>query len=84
MRKDKVVVQEEAPKTPVQRKLAGQSASISPQANAARAALEKQVGRTLNDLEWDRARARLLEFASILRQWQDEVNRDDSALLKAA
>ena len=35
----------------------------------ARAALELRAGRTLTDAEWAAARARLLEFAGILRIW---------------
>lgn len=35
----------------------------------ARAALELRAGRTLTDAEWALARARLLEFAGILRIW---------------
>jgi hypothetical protein len=39
-----------------------QSAPAPERENAARAALELLTGRTLSDLEWDRMRARLLEF----------------------
>jgi hypothetical protein len=42
---------------------------------AARTALELRVGGHLTDLEWAAARARLLEFATILRDW--EQNADD-------
>ena len=37
---------------------------------AARAALDLRAGRPLTDAEWAAARARLLEFAGILRDWQ--------------
>ena len=36
---------------------------------AARAAIELRAGRALTDAEWAAARARLLEFAGILRDW---------------
>lgn len=39
---------------------------------AARAALELHVGRSLTDAEWADARARLVEFVSILRGWERE------------
>ena len=39
---------------------------------AARAALELRVGHSLTDAEWADARARLLEFVSILRAWERE------------
>jgi hypothetical protein len=42
------------------------------------------AGRTLSDLEWDRMRARLLEFVSILRGWSTENTAGESALPKAA
>ena len=37
--------------------------------SAARAAIDSHVGRALTDVERERARARLLEFARILRDW---------------
>ncbi len=37
--------------------------------DAARAAIELRVGRALTAAEWGAARARLLEFAAILRDW---------------
>jgi hypothetical protein len=52
--------------------------------NRARATLEVLVGGTLADPEWDRVRARLLEFVSILRTWQREFTMSESELLKAA
>ena len=36
---------------------------------AARAALELRVGHSLTDADWADARARLVEFVSILRAW---------------
>ena len=36
---------------------------------AARAALELRVGHSLTEAEWAAARARLVEFVSILRAW---------------
>lgn len=48
-----------------------------------RAALEALASRTLSDLEWDRARARLLEFVSILRAWHQEITTSEPELLKA-
>jgi hypothetical protein len=39
---------------------------------AARAALELRVGHSLTDAEWADARARLVEFVSILRAWERE------------
>ena len=36
---------------------------------AARTAIELHAGRALTDAEWAAARARLLEFAGILRDW---------------
>ena len=56
---------------------------------AARAALESVAARPLTDPEWERARTRLVEFVSILRQWNrqaeakksrsDKVITDDEA-----
>jgi hypothetical protein len=51
---------------------------------AARAALEECAGRTLSDLEWERARARLLDFVSILHAWQRKGTTTASALPMAA
>jgi hypothetical protein len=41
---------------------------------AARAALETCAGRSLSDMEWNRARATLVEFASILRCWHERTS----------
>lgn len=51
---------------------------------AARAALEARMGRALEAEEWGRARARLLQFASILRVWSQEIRTDESELPEAA
>jgi hypothetical protein len=51
---------------------------------AARAALEACAGGALSDPEWNRAQARLLEFASILRRWGQDVSSKESKLPKAA
>lgn len=40
---------------------------------AARAAIELRAGRALTDAEWAAARARLLEFAGILRGWEGKT-----------
>jgi hypothetical protein len=37
--------------------------------NAARAAIESCIGRCFRIAEWQRERARLLEYAKILRSW---------------
>jgi hypothetical protein len=49
----------------------------------ARASIESQMGRTFDDLEWMRARARLLEFARILRDWGQRANMTKSQLREA-
>jgi len=38
--------------------------------DTARAAMELRAGRPLTEAEWSAARARLLEFGSILRSWE--------------
>ena len=50
----------------------------------ARATIESQIGRTVDDLEWVRARTRLLEFAKILRDWGQRANITESQLRKVA
>jgi hypothetical protein len=50
----------------------------------ARTSIESQIGRTLDDLEWMRARARLVEFARILRDWGRRANMAESQLQKVA
>jgi len=52
--------------------------------SAARAAIEAGAGRTFGNSEWDRARARLLTFVSILRAWHQEVTTSESELRRAA
>jgi hypothetical protein len=51
---------------------------------AARAALEACAGRTVSDMEWNRARARLMEFVSILCVWHLGALSGESELRKAA
>jgi hypothetical protein len=51
---------------------------------AARAAIEARAGRPLNDLEWARARARLLDFVSVLRAWHRKGTTTASELPMAA
>ena len=52
--------------------------------SAARVALEACAGRTLSDLEWDRARSRLMDFVSTLRDWHRKNTTIASELPKAA
>jgi len=42
---------------------------------AARAAIERRADRSLTDAEWAAARAKLLEFVGILREWDRKPNR---------
>jgi hypothetical protein len=42
---------------------------------AARAAIERRGYRAFTDAEWATARARLLEFAGILRAWERTAGR---------
>lgn len=39
----------------------------------ARAAVDLRAGRALSDVEWVRARAKLLEFVTILRRWDRQA-----------
>lgn len=41
--------------------------------NAAHGALESRAGRTLTDAEWAQTRAKLLEFITILRGWDQKA-----------
>jgi len=52
--------------------------------NTARAAFEALVGRRVSDLEWGQARARLMEFASLLRTWERKLLNGASPVPKAA
>ena len=61
-----------------------QSSPASEKERAARSALEARTGRTFSDLEWARARARMLDFVSILRAWHREGTTTASELPKAA
>jgi hypothetical protein len=51
---------------------------------AARTALASRVGRDLTDLEWGRARARMLEFVMILRAWERRTVASEAEVEKAA
>jgi phage protein D len=51
---------------------------------AARAALEARAGRALTDVEWERGRANLVEFASIVRAWYRQRTSETVALPEAA
>jgi len=44
--------------------------------DAARAAIAVQLGRAVSNEEWARTRGRLVEFARILRLWQNSQPRD--------
>jgi hypothetical protein len=46
--------------------------------DSARAALGSLIGRELTDEEWTRAKARILEFARILRSWDRKAKSDQS------
>jgi len=41
--------------------------------SAARGALEGVAPRAFSDLEWERVRAKLLEFVAILREWDRQI-----------
>jgi hypothetical protein len=45
---------------------------------AARDTLNIHIGRATSDAEWTRARARLLEFVTVLRSWDLPVETDES------
>ena len=45
---------------------------------AARDTLNVHIGRDTSDAEWTRARARLLEFVTVLRSWDLPVETDES------
>jgi hypothetical protein len=46
-----------------------------PLEGAARAAHDSICGRKLDDAEWAQSRARMLEFATILREWESGTPR---------
>ena len=48
--------------------------------DTARAALDLRAGRALTDVEWARVRVRLLEFATILRAWDEQAKTAESGL----
>jgi hypothetical protein len=45
---------------------------------AARDTLNLHIGRATTDAEWTRARARLVEFVTVLRSWDLPVGADES------
>ena len=61
-----------------------QARSAIEKERTARSAVEASAGRPFNDLEWDRRRARLLEYVSLLRDWSGSKTADDFAFSKAA
>ena len=63
---------------------AGRRGAALDKERTARAAVEARAGRTLGDAEWGRARARLLDFVSILRAWHREATASESELRTAA
>ena len=75
---------ENAPHTLTMDAARRQSGPAPEKESCARAALEAVAGQTLSDLEWERVRARLFEFVSILRAWHQEVTTSESELLRAA
>jgi hypothetical protein len=60
------------------------STSATQLERTARAHLESRMSRKLTDLEWTRARQRLVEFALILRDWSQESYIEESDLRKVA
>jgi hypothetical protein len=46
--------------------------------SAARAAFASRMGRTVTDVEWAGARARFLEFATILHDWDQKTKNGES------
>jgi hypothetical protein len=48
--------------------------SPKPPEEAARAAVELRADRAFTDSEWAAARARLLDFADILRSWEKRTS----------
>jgi len=55
---------------PTCRDPAAEPSPVSAKEHTARAALEARAGRVFSDPEWQQARSRLLEFASLLRAWE--------------
>ena len=45
---------------------------------AARAVLDVRLGRALTDTEWDRAKARLIDFVALVRCWEQPGGINDS------
>ena len=50
----------------------------------AREAVDLRAGRALTDTEWEHARIRLMEFATILRSWQDAQNTNSAVFMPKA
>ena len=46
--------------------------------DGARAALDSRAGRTLTGTEWVVARAKLLEFVTILRGWAQKIKNGEA------
>jgi hypothetical protein len=59
-------------------------ARLSDLEGAARKSLDLRVGRSFTDGEWARARARLLEFVTLLRNWEQDAKTRPSELGKVA
>jgi len=51
---------------------------------AARSEVESRAGRTLTDAEWATMRARLIDFAAVLRTWQRKASAVALEVRKAA
>jgi len=50
--------------------------------NAARASLPSRAGERLSDVDWKRARSRLLDVAAILREWDRQAQNAEPGLGK--
>lgn len=48
--------------------------------NEARLELASRAGRPLTDVEWAQMRSRLLEFAAILREWDENARKSTPRL----
>jgi hypothetical protein len=55
-------------------------ARLSDLERAARKSLDLRVGRSFTDGEWAQSRARLLEFATLLRNWEQNAKTRSSEL----
>jgi hypothetical protein len=63
---------------PVTERSAGKSINVGRSAIDSLAALDLHAGRALTKAEWMVARARLLEFATILRGWDQKAKNGES------